>query len=176
MGSFSKNAALLTLGFWLGCAIMFAAVVAPALFNPDVASGLSRPMAGAISGAILRRIYVITYACGGLAIFFLLIASFGELKGAKGPRRALIFCVLLIGLNALNDLWIHDRINKIRVSMANPDTGKAETLREEFDRWHQVSTWVYGCAVLFGALAAISLLPGAAAGKSGGKTQGSKKK
>ncbi|MBI4024795.1 MAG: DUF4149 domain-containing protein [Verrucomicrobia bacterium] len=165
MGNFSKNAALLALGLWLGCALLFAGVVAPTLFNPNVVSGLSASMAGAISGAILRRIYVITYAGAGVAAFFLLIACLGEAKGARGPRRALILCTLALAFNATNDLWIHDRINKARVEMGNTDGHRAEGLRATFNQWHKASRWVYGITVGCGALAAVLLLPPASPGK-----------
>ncbi len=166
MGSISKNVALLTLGFWLGCAVLFAAVVAPTLFNPDVASGLTRNMAGAISGAILRRVFFITYICGGVAIFFLFLASLGGAGNVKGARRALVLCILMLGLNAINDLWILDRLNKLKLQKTNATGTKVETLQKDFDYWHKISIGVYGSAVFFGAMAAIFLLPAGSGGKS----------
>ena len=159
--------ALLALGFWLGCALFFAAVVAPTLFNPDVVSGLSRSMAGAISGAILRWFFYITYICIGVSIFFLLIASFGN--ASKGARRALVLCVLVLSLNAVNDLWLRDRLNKIKLQKTNASEAKAEVLQKDFDYWHNISVGVYGGAVFFGALSAIFLLPAGAG--SGGKSR-----
>jgi len=168
MGNFSKNIALLILGFWLGCAVLFAAVVAPTLFNPDVASGLTRSMAGAISGAILRRVFIITYICLGISLLFLLMASFGGVS--KGARRAFVLCILALGLNAINDLWILDRLNKIKLQKTNATETKVETsLQKDFDYWHKISTGVYGGEVFFGALAAIFLLPTGSGSGSGGK-------
>ena len=177
MSSFSKNVALLLLGFWLGCSIFFVAVVAPTLFQKQeaheeephpgiVSGGLSTEMAGAISGSILRRIYLITYVAVGTATFFLLLASFGDAKWAKGPRRALVFCILVLGLNAANDLWIHDRINKIKLQMTNPDGSRKESFQQQFKQWHEASRWVYGAATLSGLLGAILLLPSVAGAKS----------
>lgn len=160
MGSFFKNAALLALGFWLGCTVFFSAVVAPTLFNPEVTSGLSRSMAGAISGAILRRIHFITYACIGLSAFFLLLACLGEAKGAAGPRRALVLCLLILGLNTVHDRWILARMNKIKLEMSNaPTETAAATHRAQFNRWHQYSTWTFGAAMIFGTFSVFSLLP-----------------
>ena len=165
MGSFSKNMALLLIGFWLGSAVLFAAVVAPTLFNPNVVSGLSPSMAGAISGAILRRIYLITYICIGTSTFFLIMASLGE-KDARGPRRALLLCILILGLNALSDLWILDRMNKVKLAKANAPFSEIGSLQKEFDRWHQISLWVYGGTILLGGLSAILLLPSVSGGRS----------
>jgi len=157
VGSFSKNVALLAIGFWLGCTILFAAVVAPTLFNKDVTLGMSVSMQGAIIGAILRRIYFLSYICIGVASSFLLVSSLREGKGASGPRRAFILCVFVLGLNAANDLWVLDRINKVKVQMANG--GDQAHLHQEFENWHKASTAIYGCAVLFGSVAAALLLP-----------------
>lgn len=172
MGSFSKNLALLALGFWLGAAVLFAAVVAPTVFNPEVASGLSRNMAAAITSAILRRVYLLTYVTVGIATFFLLVASFGDAKGARGPRRALILCFLVLGLNAVSDLWIVNHMNKIRVQMANAEDGNVANFKSEFDKWHKISTGVYGTAVVFGLVGALFLLPSVSAGKSQPKPKG----
>lgn len=177
MGSFSKNVALLALGFWLGCVILFGAVVAPTIFSPDftpgaepehtgVLSGLSHDVAGAIIGTILRRIYLITYGAIGVAVFFLLMASFGEAKGAKGPRRALVLCLFVLAFNALNDYWITHKMSKIRLQMVNNSKETKQMLKKDFDSWHKVSTRVYGTAVVFGLMATGLLLPSMAAGKS----------
>jgi len=170
MSGFSKNVALLALGFWLGCAVWFTVAVAPTLTNPAVASGLSHSMADAISGAILRRIYLATYIGVGIAAFFLLIASFGEGKGAWGPRRALILCLLALGLNAMNDVLIHDWINKVKVEMANPKGNEMETLHRKLNQWHKASTWIYYGTMACGGLAAILLLPSGGRGKSRGSS------
>ena len=167
MGSFSKNVALLVLGFWLGVVVLFAAVVAPTLFpkktvqseaeHMNVVSGLSKDVAGAIAGSILRKIYLITYGCSAVAGFFLFLAWFGESKGAAGPKRALVLTLILLGLNITNDLWLRDKMAKIKLAMANsPET---PTLKVEFNRWHQVSMYVYGGTMLCGAIAAFCLLP-----------------
>ena len=166
MGSFSKNVALVALGFWMGCAILFVAVVAPTIFNADVASGLSRDMAASISSAILRRVYTITYIVVGIAAFFLLMASFAD-RGARGPRRALILCLLILGVNAFSHLWVVDKMNKIRVQMANVEQGSVPALKETFNKWHKASEVIYGTAVAFGLLASALLLPGGVAGKTG---------
>lgn len=93
------------------------------------------------------------------------MASLGE-KGARGPRRALLLCILVLGLNALSDLWILDRINKVKLAKANAPASEIGSLQKEFDRWHQVSIWVYGGTVLLGGLSAIFLLPSVSGGRS----------
>ncbi len=165
MGAFSKNAALLALGLWLGCAIFFGAVAAPTIFNPDVAGGVDRGVLGAISGAMLRRVYFITYITIGIATFFLLIASIGESKGAKGTRWALVLCLLVLGINAISDLWIANKLNKLKMGMTNSHSSEATALKMEFDSWHARATWIYQAAVLCGGLGAILLLPAGTAAK-----------
>ena len=146
--------------------VFFAAVVAPALFDRNVAEGLSPAMAGAISGAILRHIYRITYATLGSALVFLFVAWIADFKGGKGVRRAFFLCALALGLNAAGHLWVLDRINEIKVRRENPGRAQAVDIQREFDRWHQISKSVYAAAAACGALAALSLLPaGAAVGK-----------
>jgi hypothetical protein len=170
MGSISKNIALLAIGFWLGCCVLFAAVVAPTLFNNDITQGLSREMAGAITGAILRRIYFISYICLGVSNFFLLAICFGEAKKVKGPRRALLFCIIALSLSAANQFLVTDQIQKAKVEMTNPGSNDVTVLKQKFDRWHQASTVVYSIAVGCGIIAAIFLLAPVATGKSrGGK-------
>ncbi len=156
MGSFSKNLALLAIGFWLGCAILFSIVVAPTLFNQDVTLGLSDSMRGAIVGAILRRIYFITYICIGVGASFLLICVFREGKHASKPRWALILCALLLGLNFLSDRWVLPKINKLKIQMTNSDQPQ---VHKEFQNWHKISTALFGSAIVCGAGAAAFLLP-----------------
>jgi hypothetical protein len=172
MGSFSKNVALLLLGFWLGCAIFLAFVVARgALFNPDVAIGLTPEMISSIIRAILRRTFLITYISIGISVLFLTMACLGEARGAKGPQRALMLCLIILSLNAVNDLWIMNQTNKVQLAMQNTlDTSKKDTLKLEFKKWHKISTSVFGTAVVLGTIAALCLLPSAAAPK--GKRSG----
>jgi len=149
--------ALLAIGFWIGCATFFL-LVTQILFNPDIVVGVSREIAGSISAAVLRRVFWITYLTGGTALFFLIVASF---SGGKWPRRALALCVLLLGLNALNDLWILDRLNKIKLQKTN--SGETPALKAQFELWHNISIGVYGAGMVMGGLAALCLLPAAGA-------------
>ena len=166
MGGFYKNIALVALGFWLGCAILFVAVVAPVLFNPDVTSGLSREMAGAIAGAIIGRIYLITYICIGTSAFFILLALWS--MGFYGNKRLLytfILCLTVLGLNIASDLWIRPQLYKIRLEITN-STGSSTALQEKFKKWHTFSEWTYGAAVGCGLLGTILLIPSGWGGKT----------
>ena len=178
MGSFSKNIALLALGFWLGCCILSAVVVAPTVFYPNGKSSddvhaagttnsmISKEVAGSIMGKIFKRVYLIGYITLGTSIFFLLAASFGDPKIAKGPQRALVLCVLALGLNLASDWWISDQIYKVRSQIANADVSEGPRLKKTLDQWHEASKYVSGAAVLFGIGAAICLLPAAHGGGS----------
>lgn len=165
MAPLSRNLALFTLAFWLGVAVLFSAVVAPTLFDPDVASGLSRDMAGAINTALLRRVYLITYICGGLAAFLLAVCWVLERGGSPSPKRAFGLCLLLLLGNVANDVGIHHRLSRIRVEMTNPTAHSLADLKASFDRWHKTSVWVFTASLAFGSLAILLLLP---PGNSGG--------
>lgn len=163
----------MAIAFWLGCSV-FAVVTAQNLFSQGLdgpIGGLNRELAGAIAGTMFRDVYRITYICIGVAALFLLITSFGEAKGSKGPKRALILCFLVLGLNAVSDLYILEKVHKIKLAMVNPDGARTATLKQEFDKWHTASTAVYGTAVIFGVLAAAFLLPTATGGKAPAKSK-----
>jgi hypothetical protein len=165
---FTKNAALFALSALLGCLFFFMLVVDPTLSNPNVTGdGLSFGMHGAISGAIMRRVYPITYGAGGVAAFFLLLASFGSAPSVRGCRRALILTVLLLGCNAANDLYITKRIHKARLQLSNPD--QARPSREEYRRWQQASTVAFASTAACCLLGVIFLLPAGSAPKAKGK-------
>jgi hypothetical protein len=159
MSSPSKNFALIGLSFWLGCMIFFWAVVAPTLFNPDVASGMGREVAGAVVGALLRRIYLLTYITMGLATLALIIAGLQEGKGVRSIRMALISSIAILALNGINDRGIHPKIHRIKLEIANAEDSKAKILQERFDQWHKASTWIYGASMICGLIAAGSLIP-----------------
>ena len=165
MAPLSRNLALLALAFWLGVSVLFSAVVAPTLFDPDVTSGLSRDMAGAINTAVLRRVYLITYICGGLSAFLLVVCFVLERGGSPAPKRAFVLCLLLLVCNAANDIWIHRHLSRIRLEMANSQAAHQGSLKARFDRWHKASVWVFSAGLGAGSLAILLLL---APGKGGG--------
>lgn len=181
MGSFSKNVALFAIGFWLGCCVLFAVVVAPTVFYPDgknnevhagtATRSISKDVAGGITGKILKSVYLIGYISLGTATFFLLAASFGDPKISKGPRRALVLCVLALALNGASDWYISNKMNKIRIQQVNTDSSEVVALKKAFDQWHKASEIVYGGAVLCGLGAALFLLPAAHTSKAGGKSK-----
>lgn len=166
MAPLSRNLTLLALAFWLGASVLFSAVVAPTLFDPDVASGLSRDMAGAINTAVLRRVYLITYICSGLAAFFLVVCSVIERGGSPTPKRAFALCLLLLACNAANDVWIHHHLSRLRVEMANSPLSHRPSLEGDFRRWHRASVWIFTAGLGAGSLAILLLLPPGGGGGS----------
>ena len=159
MAPLSRNLALVTLAFWLGASVLFSAVVAPSLFDPDVSSGLSRDMAGAINTAVLRRVYLVTYVCAALAAFLLVVCSVLERGGSPAPKRAFALCLLLLACNAANDVGIHRHLSRTRVDMANSGPRRQAELKADFDRWHRASVWVFTGGLAAGSLALLLLLP-----------------
>lgn len=171
MAGFSRNVALFALSCLLGGLLLFLFVVDPTLANPNVTSGLSGSMRGAISGAIVHRFYPITYLFGGTAAFFLLLACFAGGPAARGPRRALVFGILLLGLNAADDLYISRRINQIKVRIANPQ--QVDSAREDLKQWQQIGTIAFAATTACCLLGALFLLPAGSA--AGAKGKGGKK-
>ncbi|MDD2709436.1 MAG: DUF4149 domain-containing protein [Verrucomicrobiae bacterium] len=156
--------ALLSLGVLLGCLSFSVFVVDPVLANPDVASGLSEQMRQAICGATQRRDFLIAYVAGGVAAFFLLLASFNAKMG-RGPRRALVLVILMLGLNAGNDLYVKDRLSHLQVRITNSD--HAGGFRDQLKRWRLISTVTFAATLSCCLLAALFLLPSGAPPKGG---------
>ena len=171
--SLSLAIELVALSFWLGAAVLLAAVVAPALF--DVLP--SRAMAGDVVGRVLP---VVLYA--GVVISFLVgmteairqneiftahwtpgsptpdvndVVHFGGARVA-GQRAGFGF---LIGVACVVVLQIGQKIDKLRAGVGQPIDALPATdpRRIEFGRLHALSVAVLGVAMLIAAGLAVSV-------------------
>jgi hypothetical protein len=165
--SLSLVVELVVLSFWLGAAVLLAAVVAPALF----AVLPSRTAAGDIVGRILPPLLyagaAISFVVGMLeavaqnAIFTAHwapgaqrpdlndVVHFGEAPAA-GQRAGVGF---LIGVACVGVLVIGQRIDKLRASVGQPIDALAPTdpRRVDFGRLHALSVAALGVAMLLAA-------------------------
>jgi hypothetical protein len=164
---------LVALSFWLGAALLFAAVVAPALF----AVLPSRTTAGDIVGRVLPALLwggvVISLVVGLLeavaqnAIFTAHwtpgsrapdpndVVHFGGARAA-GQRAGV---GLFIGLACIWVLQISQRIDKLRASIGQPIDAlpTSDPRRADFGRLHALSVAVLGVAMLVALGLAVSV-------------------
>jgi hypothetical protein len=129
---------LTLLAFWLGGATLFAAIVAPALF--DVLP--TRTLAGLVVGRVLPVIFYAGIAIAGVDLIL-------EFRGARHAGRLATDAVMLLTCGAAQ-LIIAPRIERVRASI----TGAVELLdptdprRLEFGRLHAVSVGFLGIAMI----------------------------
>ncbi len=140
-----RYAYVLALVVWLGGMLLLGAVVAPTTFGvlqaQDPAEG--RALAGAVFGAALARFHWITYGAALVLLLSLtLIAIFGPRPVAFSRRIAVIVVMLTISL--YSGFRIGPRVQALReASSVLPSALEAGNPRRvEFDRLHQLSTWL----------------------------------
>jgi hypothetical protein len=133
---------------WLGGAVLFSAVVAPALF----ATLPTRTLAGVVVGRVLPAIFYSGMLVGVLTLL-LDWQAHGEWRwrgGAGGGLAIVVAC-------AIAQLVISPRIERVRQSIG----GALESLspddprRAEFGRLHAVSVGWLGIAMLCAAIVAV---------------------
>jgi hypothetical protein len=129
---------LTLLSFWLGGATLFAAIVAPALF--DVLP--TRTLAGLVVGRVLP---VIFYAGIAIAAVDLIL----ELRGSRHAGRLATDAVMLLTCGAAQ-LIVSPRIERVRAAIVGAVEllDPADPRRLEFGRLHAVSVGLLGIAMI----------------------------
>lgn len=137
---------LVALAVWLGAAILFAGVVAPALF----ATMPSRSLAGDVVGRVLP---VLLYS--GLALAVLVLA--GE---TRMGTRAGVLAGVIIGGASVYALLVGQRIDRLRTSLAMPvdSLPPDDPRRLDFGRLHGVSVALLGLAMLAALALGVALV------------------
>jgi hypothetical protein len=142
--------ALVVLSAWLGAAVFFAAIVAPAAFRtlPEVA------MAGAVVRATLPAIFD-TGVITGLVVLWL---------GAGGrsaiDRMVRIVCGTGITVcGAVSQFVVVRRIDRLRLRLTTPIETLAPTdpSRVAFDHLHAASVGLLGAAIILAVVAIVWL-------------------
>ena len=140
-------AQLVVASAWLGAALLFVAVVAPAAFS----SLPTRALAGALVGAVLPSLFVAGIVVG----IVLAVAGFALRRG--GIVTAGMVGGLLVAIScAAAQLVVAPRIERARASIEGPveSVPASDPRRIAFGRLHGASVAWLGVAVVGAAIAA----------------------
>jgi hypothetical protein len=152
--SFIRQLRLLLLGLWLGAAIFFGAVVAPALFN--VLRGARLTNANELAGAIVTRLLgSINHGGFEIALFLIVTAFFvNRSRGRPAQVVEVISIVIMAIMTGVGHWVIAARMLALRTSMGVIDqVTPADARRVEFDSLHRYSVMVMGVALAAGLVA-----------------------
>ena len=145
------------LAAWLGAALFFGAVVAPAAFGVLRSFGL--PNASEIAGSIVTRSLGVINVAGFVIALFLLVTAL--LRRQAQTRLGLIIegvCLGVIALTtALGHWWIAARMRALRAALELPIDQIAGTdpRRIEFNALHGYSVKALGIAMIAGLVALV---------------------
>lgn len=145
------------LAAWLGAALFFGAVVAPAVFGVLRSFGL--PNASEIAGSIVTRTLGVTNVAGFVIALVLLFTAF--LRREAQSRIGLIVELVCIGVIALTTSLGHwliaARMRALRAAMELPidQIAAADPRRMEFNALHGYSVRALGIAMIAGLVALI---------------------
>jgi uncharacterized protein DUF4149 len=145
------------LAAWLGAALFFGAVVAPAAFGVLRSFGLTN--ASEIAGSIVTRTLGVINVAGFAIALLLLVTAF--LRRTAQTRMSLIIecvCIALIALTTvLGHWWIAARMRAIRAALELPIDQIAVTdpRRIEFNVLHGYSVKALGVAMIAGLVALV---------------------
>jgi hypothetical protein len=145
------------LAAWLGAALFFGAVVAPAAFGVVRSFGL--PNASEIAGSIVTRtLGVINVAGFVIALLLLLTALVRRQALSRGSWIIECVCLAVIALTtALGHWWIAARMRGLRMAMELPidQISAADPRRIEFNSLHGYSVKALGIAMIAGLVALV---------------------
>jgi hypothetical protein len=145
------------LAAWLGAALFFGAVVAPAAFGVLRSFGL--PNTSEIAGSIVTRTLGVINVAGFVIALVLLVTAF--LRREAQSRIGLIVELVCIGVIALTTSlghwWIAARMRALRTAMELPidQIAAADPRRMEFNALHGYSVRALGIAMIAGLVAVI---------------------
>lgn len=145
------------LAAWLGAALFFGAVVAPAAFGVLRSFGL--PNASEIAGSIVTRTLGVINIAGFAIAVLLLVTAF--LRREAQTRIGLIIECVGIGVialtTALGHWWIAARMRALRAAMELPidQIAAADPRRIEFNALHGYSVKALGIAMIAGLVALV---------------------
>ncbi len=145
------------LAAWLGAALFFGAVVAPAAFGVLRSFGL--PNASEIAGSVVTRTLGVINIAGFAIAVLLLVTAF--LRREAQTRIGLIIECVGIGVialtTALGHWWIAARMRALRAAMELPidQIAAADPRRMEFNALHGYSVKALGIAMIAGLVALV---------------------
>ena len=142
-------AQILILTLWLGAAIFFAAVVAPAAF----AALPSRELAGAVVGRVLPVLFVAGAGAGVIALLLETVERDAPQRRVRRPLRIVALCVIPIAC-AVAQLGVAPQIETLRAELSAPLASLPVDAPERvaFGRLHMISVaWLGAAMVAAGA-------------------------
>jgi hypothetical protein len=143
---FLKILFFLLLSIWVGGMFGFGALYAPVLFR-EIAS---RDQAGRIAGQTLARIDTLGLIAGGVLALIALLQSFASRQPLDVVR--VVIALVMVGLVGYSAAVIRSRLEAVRAAMGKPidEIDPADPQRIEYNRYHKLSTRIYGIVLLLG--------------------------
>ena len=138
-----RYAAVLALVLWIGGLLALGAFVAPAVFDVPAARQVpdNRALSGAIFGEVLRRFYLVSYACGAVVLGTLgARAVLGPRPRPFGIRVGIAATMLATAL--YSGLVVSHDVERVRteIGIAPSSLPETDARRQAFDRLHATST------------------------------------
>lgn len=145
------------LAAWLGVALFFGAVVAPAAFGVLRSFGL--PNASEIAGSIVTRSLGVVNVAGFVIALFLLVTAFVR-RGSQARWSFILecVCILLIAITTSVGHWvIAARMRALRTAMMLPidQIAADDSRRVAFNALHGYSVNALGIAMIAGLVALV---------------------
>lgn len=145
------------LAAWLGVALFFGAVVAPAAFGVLRSFGLSN--ASEIAGSIVTRSLGVVNVAGFVIALFLLVTAFVR-RGSQARWSFILecVCILLIAITTSVGHWvIAARMRALRTAMMLPidQIAADDSRRVAFNALHGYSVNALGIAMIAGLVALV---------------------
>ena len=111
-----------TLGTWIGAALYFGAIVAPAAF-----SVLTADQAGALVGLTLGRLHLMGIVAG---VIYLLVTAIWARSAAALLRPAPLLVLVMVVLTFISQFWVSGTMDALRVQIgsvsATPASNQAQ--------------------------------------------------
>ena len=144
---------LLLLGLWLGAAIFFSAVVAPATFA--VLRAYQIPNAGEVAGTIVNRCLAVVNTSGFIITIGLLLSTLLLNRSARFFALELISLAVVAVAAGLGQWVISAKIHSLRATLAVPidQLQTADPRRIEFNTLHSYSVTALSIAMIAGLVA-----------------------
>ena len=148
-----RYAYVLALVVWLGGMLLLGAIVAPTTFGvlQSQSPTEGRALAGAVFGATLARFHWVSYGAGLVLLLSLALSAVLGPRPVAFSRRVAVIAIMLT-LSLYSGLRVGPRADAIRRETAGVPSALSanDPRRTEFDRLHQLSTWLMMTNVLGG--------------------------
>jgi hypothetical protein len=158
LNSAVRAISLLLLSLWLGAALFFSAVIAPAVFG--VLRDSHVPNANEVAGAIVARTLSVIYLSGFVTSLVLLPTAF--LVKPRNNRPLFLVQVISLAIlgimTALGHWLISARMLALRAAMqvSIDQIARDDPRRMAFDSWHHYSVGALGLAIIAGLVAFVA--------------------